>query len=190
MISETAEPRLSGDNSNAGFAFNLLRLADSDHVTFARNFPNLGACHVGAGNWSIGDRVVFDASLVCRESFGHRSPAILHRRSLLCRQIFGFSRRDVGAGPWCHRRGDRRSAALSERHARPNRPNRAGRALDLALTAATREYSTASCFRRPLDLADANRLPPPRSSLSYAGPDWNRAQIAAFQWPLFDIEFC
>ena len=135
MKSETAEPRLSGDNSNAGFAFNLLRLADSDHVTFARNFPNLGACHVGAGNWGIGDRVVFDASLVCRESFGHRSPVILHRRSLLCRQIFGFSRRDVGQGPWRHRRGDRGGPALPQRHAFANR---AGRPLDGALIVAPR----------------------------------------------------
>src|SRR5207302_9884303 len=97
MKSETAEPRLSGDNSDAGFDFNLLRLADSDHVTFARNFPNLGACHVGARNRGVGDCLVFDASLVRRESFWHRSPVILHRRSILCRQIFGLSRRDVAA---------------------------------------------------------------------------------------------
>jgi hypothetical protein len=124
-----------GDKSLSQVRFNLPRPSESDHLALVRTFLGLGAWHVEAGGWCSGDRLVFDAKCTCRRSFRHREPGILHRCSLLRREVFGFSRRDVGPRPWRDRCGDRGSAALPWRH---TCPSRAGCPLDRALIAAPR----------------------------------------------------
>ena len=55
----------------------------------------------------------------------HRSSGVLQYGSLLCRKVFRFGRRDVGAQPWRQRSGDRGGTAMLGRGERTDGPGRA-----------------------------------------------------------------
>src|SRR5690242_14244207 len=75
-----------------------------------------------------------------RQSTRSRAARVLFGGSLLCGQIFGVDRRNVGAQPWRHRRADRSGAALFEEHARADRRG------DALVRALGPDRSTASLY--------------------------------------------
>jgi hypothetical protein len=82
------------------------------------------------------------------------SPRILFRGPVLCRQVFGVRRRDVGEKPRSHRGRDRGGAALSEERAKPNRP---GHSLDGGAAISISDRTEVNYFGlfRPSQMAEA-----------------------------------